>query len=85
MKVRVPTHLRAYIGSAEVEARGASLDEALADLDRRYAGVRFRIVDEQDDIREHIKIFVNRRQVLTLATPLHPTDTIQIVAALSGG
>ncbi len=61
MKVRVPTHLRDYIGSPEVEVGGASLDEALADLDRRYAGVRFRIVDEQDDIREHIKIFVNQR------------------------
>jgi molybdopterin converting factor small subunit len=77
--------LRAYVEAAEVEAVGDSLGEALADLDSRYPGVRFRIVDEQDEIREHIKIFVNRQQVLTLTTPLQSGDTIQIVAALSGG
>ena len=37
MKVLIPGALRAYTGGqGEVEARGASLDEVLADLDRRY-------------------------------------------------
>jgi molybdopterin synthase sulfur carrier subunit len=85
MKVRIPTHLRSYTGLAEVEATGSTLAEALGDLERRYPGFRFRIVDEQDDIREHIKIFVNQKQVHSLALETRPDDVIQIVAALSGG
>lgn len=85
MKVRIPTHLRAYIPSAEVDATGTTLGEVLADLERRYPGFRFRIVDEQDEIREHIKIFVNSEQVRTLSVTVRESDTLQIVAALSGG
>ena len=36
-----------------------TLAELLADLDRRYPGIRFRMIDEQDAVRRHIKIFVN--------------------------
>jgi len=35
------------------------LGEVLSDLNRRYPGFHSRILDEQDGIREHIKIFVN--------------------------
>ena len=63
MRVILPTPLAEYTRHArEVQAEGATLDELLADLDRRYPGIRFRIIDEQDAIRPHIKIFVNREQ-----------------------
>ena len=68
-----------------MQAEGATLAELLADLDRRYPGVRFRIIDEQDAIRPHIKIFVNRRQARGLGLPLSPSDEVLVVAALSGG
>jgi len=42
-------------------------------------------VDEQDAIRAHIKIFVNRSQESRLARPLAPDDEVLVVAALSGG
>jgi molybdopterin converting factor small subunit len=61
------------------------LDELLRDLDRRHPGIRFRIVDEQDAIRPHIKIFVNRVQAGSLGRALSPADEVLIVAALSGG
>jgi len=86
MKIRLSTHLRGYTNHrSEVEAQGATLDELLRDLDRQYAGIRFRVIDEQDQIREHIKIFVNARQAQTLNMPLQPTDAIHIIGALSGG
>ena len=64
---------------------GATLQELLRELDGRYAGFRFRIIDEQDSIRPHIKIFVNRVQAPTLAQGLRPSDEVLVVAALSGG
>jgi len=86
MKVLIATPLRSYTRQrAEVEAEGATLEALLVDLDRRHPGIRFRMIDEQDRIRRHIRIFVNRRQVRELAHALAPTDRVQILQALSGG
>jgi molybdopterin converting factor small subunit len=86
VKVLLPTPLADYTAHRrEVEAQGATLAELLADLDRRYPGIRFRVIDEQDAIRPHIKIFVNRVQAPTLALALEPADEVLVVAALSGG
>lgn len=85
MKVHIPSALRSYTEHSIAEASGATLAEALADLDRQYAGIRFRIIDEQDRIRRHIRIFVNGGQVHALSQPLAATDEVVIVQALSGG
>ena len=86
MRVYVPTALRSYTGpKGRVDAEGSTLGEALTDLDRRHPGFRFRIIDEQEGIREHIKIFVNQQQVRDLAVPVRGSDEVQIICALSGG
>jgi len=85
MKVLIPSALRSYTEGSETQARGATLGAVLADLDRQYAGIRFRIVDEQGRIRPHIRIFVNGEQVRDLAQPLGAVDEVVIVQALSGG
>jgi sulfur-carrier protein len=86
MNVLVPSQLRDYTGGrAHVEARGATLAELLADLERRYPGIRFRMIDEQDAIRRHIRIFVNQQQARDLAAALAANDEVVIVGALSGG
>lgn len=86
MKVVLPTPLAEYTAHRrEVEAQGATLAELLADLDRRYPGIRFRVIDEQEAIRPHIKIFVNRAQESSLARRLAASDEVLVVAALSGG
>ena len=86
MKVYVPSPLSSYTREAStVHAEGASVAELMSDLDRRYPGIRFRIINEQDEIRRHIKIFVNREQVRDLAAALDRDDEVMIVCALSGG
>jgi len=85
MRVHIPSALRAYTERAETEASGATLCALLADLERRYPGIRFRMIDEQDRIRRHIRIFVNGEQVRELSHPLRATDEVAIVQALSGG
>lgn len=86
MKVYVPTALRSYTGQKdEVEADGATLQELLRELDRRYPGFRFRIIDEQDSIRPHIKIFINHDQARELSAVLRANDEVSILLALSGG
>ena len=63
----------------------ATLDDALRDLNSRFPGLRFRVVDEQDAIRPHIKMFVDGELARRLDTPLADTKVLMIVGALSGG
>ena len=85
MKVRIATPLLSYTGAREVEAQGGTVGELLEDLERRHPGLRFRMVDEQNRIRPHMRVFVNREAVRGLDAPLAPDDDVQILQALSGG
>jgi len=85
MNVFIPSPLRSYTGQHCVQARGASLAEALADLDRQYPGIRFRMIDEQDRMRPHLRFFINGAQTFDLSLRLRATDELAIVQALSGG
>jgi molybdopterin converting factor small subunit len=85
MKVLIPSPLLSYTGRAWVEAKGATLGELLADLDRQYPGIRFRMIDEQDRMRRHVRFFVNGEATFELGLALAPTDEVCIVQALSGG
>ena len=86
MNVRIPTPLRSYTDQqAVVAADGATVGAVLADLDQRYRGIRFRMVDEQGRIRPHMRVFVNDESARDLATPVGPADEVTIIQALSGG
>ena len=86
MKVRIPTPLRSYTDQrAVVDSDGDTVDSLLSDLDHRFPGIRFRIVDEQSRLRQHMKVFVNQDSVRDLTTPLVSTDEVTIMQALSGG
>ena len=86
MTVHIPGALLSYTAQqGDVPVDGATLADALTALDRRYPGIRFRIITEQDRIRPHIRIFVDEEQLQDLAAPLRRTDTVYIVCALSGG
>ena len=85
MKVHVPSALRSYTESSQTEASGATLDEVLMDLDIQYPGIRFRIIDEQQKVRRHIRIFVNGVSAELLSQTMHANDDVVIVQALSGG
>ncbi|MEY4879193.1 MAG: hypothetical protein RJB62_662 [Pseudomonadota bacterium] len=85
MKVLIPSPLRPYTQQREVDAKGATLGEILEDLDRAFPGIRFRMIDEQDHVRPHMRFFINGEQVFDMDRALRPSDEIQIVQALSGG
>ena len=85
MKVLIPSALRSYTQSSQAEASGSTLDEVLADLDRQYPGIRFRMIDEQQQVRRHIRVFVNGVSAQALAQTIQPGDEVVIIQALSGG
>ena len=85
VKVLIASPLRPYTDADEVQADGATLGDVLNDLDARYPGIRFRMIDEQDQVRRHMRIFINGEPVKNLSHPVSPSDEVSIVQALSGG
>jgi sulfur-carrier protein len=85
MQVLIPGALRSYTGASHVQAQGATLDALFSDLDRRYPGLRFRVVDEQNLLRPNMRIFVNGVGVRAMDHALQPQDFVAVVLALSGG
>jgi sulfur-carrier protein len=85
MRVTIPSPLLSYTTRREVSAQGATLAAVLSDLDRQYPGLRFRMVDEQNRIRPHMRVFLNSAETRDLGAALEPTVTVHIVQALSGG
>jgi molybdopterin converting factor small subunit len=84
--VLIPSQLIAYTdGATRVEAQGASVDAVLDDLDRRFPGLKFRVIDEQDRVRRHMRIFVGRDETRDVRRPLAAGDELMIFGALSGG
>jgi sulfur-carrier protein len=85
MKVLIPGALRSYTRESQVDAVGDTLDALFADLERRYPGLRFRVVDEQNRLRPNMRVFVNGIGVRELQHALQPDDFVAVVLALSGG
>ncbi|MGC1459283.1 MAG: hypothetical protein WA825_13500 [Steroidobacteraceae bacterium] len=59
--------------------------ELLADLDRRFPGIRFRMIDEQDGIRPHIRLYAGNREIRKVAEPMGAENVLHLICALSGG
>ena len=86
MRVHIPSPLLSYTGqNTPVEARGATLEALLADLDRQHEGFLFRVVDEQGGIREHIRFFLGESLTTKLDASLKGVPEVHIICALSGG
>jgi len=84
--VKVASPLRSYTnGEAVVSAEGATVRDVLEDLERRFNGMRFRMIDEQNRIRQHIRLFVNTQAVKQLDEKVAAGDTVHLICALSGG
>ena len=86
MKVHVASVLFTYTGDrSELEAKGGTLRAVLADLDRAYPGLRFRIVDEQDRVRQHMNVFIDGTPTRKLDAKISKDAEVHILQALSGG
>ncbi|MBI1846980.1 MAG: MoaD/ThiS family protein [Candidatus Rokubacteria bacterium] len=87
--VRIPTPLRSITkGNAEVQAKGESVADVIEDLERQFAGLRDRLLDEAGELRRFVNVYVNGEDVRFLsgkATALKDGDEVSIVPAIAGG
>lgn len=86
MNVRIPSPLRSYTNQVSVvSGKGNTLSEVLDSLDIQFPGIRFRVVDEQNRIRKHMRIFIGQELIRDLQTAVTEADEITLLQALSGG
>jgi len=85
VRVTIPSPLFSYTNRREVVADGETLAAVLLDLERQFPGLRFRMIDEQEHLRPHMRVFVGHDELRDLSTRLDPAATVHIVQALSGG
>ena len=84
--VLIPSQLTSYTGGAtRLEAAGATVGAVLDDLDARHPGLKFRVIDEQDRVRRHMRLYIGRDETRSIAAPLSDGDELLIFGALSGG
>ena len=87
--VKVPTILRTYTGgSAEVTVSGATLADAIADLDAQYPGIGARVLDDDGRLRRFVNVYLNDEDVRFLGgldTAVADGDSVTILPAVAGG
>ena len=87
--VRIPTPLRKLTGNKdEVSVGGASVGEALRNLEAAHPGIGDRLLDAQGAICKFVNIYLNDEDVRVLqgtATPLKEGDEVSIIPAIAGG
>ena len=89
VNVKVPTPLRKFTaGSETVSGNGATVGALIEDLEKRYAGIRERICDEQGRVRRFVNLYINGEDIRflqQLETKVKDGDEISIVPAIAGG
>ncbi len=89
IKVRIPTPLRPLTrGQGEVETKGASIAEMIANLEGMHPGMKDRLCDEKGELRRFVNVYVNEQDIRFLKgkeTALKDGDEVSIVPAIAGG
>ena len=87
--VRVPTPLQKFTNNqAEVQAKGSTVKEILANLESQFPGIQERLYDEQGKLRRFINFYVNNEDIRFLQgeeTQVKDGDELSVVPAIAGG
>ena len=71
-----------------MDIKGATVAEALLEIEESHKGIRDYIVDETGALRKHVQIFIGNEMIrdrLGLKDVLEDSDELYIMQALSGG
>src|SRR5918992_2037118 len=87
--IHIPTPLRPFTDKREsVEVSGTTVGELLADLTKRYDGLRRHLYTDEGKLRNFVNVYLNDEDIRYLqreATPVKPGDSLSIVPSVAGG
>jgi len=89
VEVYLPRALREYSeGKDWIELRAATLADAVTQLNARFPGLGYRLLDDQGKMRRYVLVFVNEDSVAHLAPDavrLRDGDVVHILPSVAGG
>jgi adenylyltransferase/sulfurtransferase len=87
--IHIPTPLRPFTDKNEsVEVSGGTVGELLADLTKKYAGLRKHLYADDGRLRNFVNVYLNDEDIRYLQkenTPVKPGDSLSIVPSVAGG
>ena len=87
--IHIPTPLRPFTDKKEsVEVNGGTVGELLADLTRKYEGLRKHLYADDGRLRNFVNVYLNDEDIRYLQrekTPVKPGDSLSIVPSVAGG
>jgi len=87
--IHIPTPLRPFTDKREsVEVSGATVGELLADLTKKYEGLRKHLYTDDGRLRNFVNVYLNDEDIRYLQkekTPVKPGDSLSIVPSVAGG
>jgi sulfur-carrier protein adenylyltransferase/sulfurtransferase len=87
--IHIPTPLRPFTDKKEsVEVSGVTVGELLADLTKKYEGLRRHLYADDGRLRNFVNVYLNDEDIRYLQkenTPVKPGDSLSIVPSVAGG
>jgi len=87
--IHIPTPLRPFTDKQEsVDVNGGTVGELLADLTKKYEGLRKHLYADDGRLRNFVNIYLNDEDIRYLQkekTPVKPGDSLSIVPSVAGG
>src|SRR5918996_192368 len=87
--INIPTPLRPFTDKKEaVEVSGATVGDLLADLTKKYDGLRKHLYTDEGKLRNFVNVYLNDEDIRYLqreATPVKAGDSLSIVPSVAGG
>ena len=87
--IHIPTPLRPFTDKLEsVQVSGATVGELLADLTKKYDGLKKHLYTDEGKLRNFVNVYLNDEDIRYLqreATPVKPGDSLSIVPSVAGG
>src|SRR5688500_20396147 len=87
--IQIPTPLRPFTDKKEsVEVTGATVGELLADLTKRYDGLRKHLYSDDGKLRNFVNVYLNDEDIRYLQreqTPVKAGESLSIVPSVAGG
>ncbi len=88
-QIKIPTPLRSLTNDEDTVIEDApNLKELIAQMESSYPGIAERLLDENNELRRFVNIFINGEDVRFLDgldSPVRDADEGSIVPAVAGG